>query len=72
LTDTADRELLVRIDERVGAIQTDIRELNKELTIHHSRIGKLENWRFYVLGVASVLGAAAAVIVALITRSIGG
>jgi len=72
LTGIADRELLVRIDERVGAIQIDIGRLNEKLEDHHNRIGKLENWKFYVLGAASAFGAAAAIIVALITRSMGG
>ena len=58
-----DHDLLVRIDERVEVIHTDIEEMKKEITSHSRRLGVLERWRAYIVGVSTTI----AVLVALIT-----
>ena len=50
-----DHDLLVRIDERVGAIHNDIEEIKATLASHNRRLGILERWRAYVLGAAVVV-----------------
>ena len=60
-----DHDLLVRIDERVGDIQKDIVDLKDGLTTHAKRIGALERWRAYILGVSGVIAVVVSVVVKL-------
>lgn len=55
--DMTDRELLIRIDERVKSLQIKFASIctkNKNL---EKRVNKLEQWKMYVVGAAGVVGA---------------
>ncbi len=51
------RELLYRIDERVGQLQKQMTEICGSYDTLDQRVSKLENWRMYVLGIFGVVGA---------------
>lgn len=50
-----DKELLVRIDERVGTILTRLEEGDQRFAAHSKRIRTLEQWRWFLAGGLVVL-----------------
>jgi hypothetical protein len=54
-----DRELLVRIDERVGHLVERTEVQDTRLNDHSTRIRTLENWRWKVIGIMLAVGALA-------------
>jgi hypothetical protein len=55
-TAASDRELLVRIDERVFAMDRRLKVGDRRLNDHAKRIGTLEGWGKWLMGSAATLG----------------
>lgn len=77
MTEMTDRELLIRIDERLRSLEEDFKEMKKEMTYgyarksdlqpHNDRLNRLE--KFYWLIIATGLGGFATGLFALLFRS---
>ena len=52
---TRSEKMLERIDERTIAIKMDLAEIKERLDNHSKRIGGLEKWRTFVVGVTSAI-----------------
>ena len=53
--DSDAREMLGRIDERTHEILRRLDQINGKISDHDKRIGKLEQWRAYILGASAVI-----------------
>ncbi|MHC1602487.1 MAG: hypothetical protein ACXQS4_04590 [Methermicoccaceae archaeon] len=53
--DISDHDLLLRIDERVRIIKSDLDELRAAIDTQAERIGELERWKAYTIGAATVV-----------------
>lgn len=66
-----DHDLLIRLDEKVTMGFENLEKTMKAVTDgqggHERRIGSLERWRSYVLGIAATAGALASVIINWLT-----
>ena len=49
---------MIRLDEKVGSL---IEKVNKLTDDHENRILHLENWRWYLIGIASAAGTLAGI-----------
>lgn len=58
MSDAFDRELLIRIDERMAQALAQLVDIQARLTGHSSRIRKLEVHRSWLAGAIAALGAA--------------
>jgi len=54
--DTDDRQLLVRIDERVNAILEKLEVGEQRMNDHSKRIRALEGWRWFLAGGLVLMG----------------
>ena len=68
--DMTEKELLIRIDERVKGLQADFAVVCKRNGDLEKRVDKLEQWRMYVVGVASIIGAVASLVATKVFSSI--
>jgi len=66
MRDPSDHDLLLRIDERVRVIKSDIEELKGALSHQCERIEELERWRAYVLGFAGAIALGVSVLVGVL------
>lgn len=67
--DSLDRAL-GRIEGKVDMVLGSLGRLRGDLQAHDTRIRFLENWRWWVLGIATGVGALSSVIVTLVIRMV--
>lgn len=68
--DTFDREavlLLGRMDGKLDAVIAQTGELGGTLKDHATRLGALERWRAYIIGISTAAGASAGLVVEKLT-----
>lgn len=65
MADTTVKEMVARIDERTEWLVCEFKKLNERANLHSRRLGKLETFRAWMIGVGAAIVTLAGLLVKL-------